>query len=120
MFPIARRLVALLSLLPIALGVTGLAQPAYAQLPYANLLFSEPRYAAVVVDANTGEVLYEKHADSPRYPASITKIMTLYLTFEALQAGRLSLSDRLVISQHAASMAPSKLGLERRRKHHSR
>ena len=104
----ARRLVALLSLLLTGFGLAG---PAAAQIPYANLLWSEPRYAAVVVDANTGEVLYEKNADSPRYPASITKIMTLYLTFEALSAGRLSLSDSLVVSPHAASMAPTKLGL---------
>ncbi len=105
-----RRLVALLSLL-LAFAAAGLPRPAAAQIPYVNLLFNEPRYAAIVVDANTGEVLYSKYPDSQRYPASITKIMTLYLTFEALQSGRLSLSDRLVVSPHAASMAPTKLGL---------
>lgn len=106
----ARRFLALFSLF-LAFAAAGLPRPAAAQIPYINQLFNEPRYAAIVVDANTGEVLYSKHADSPRYPASITKIMTLYLTFEALQAGRLSLSDQLVVSPHAASMAPSKLGL---------
>ena len=51
---------------------------------------SQPKYAAIVVDAKTGEVLYAQQADSPRYPASITKVMTLYLTFEALANGKLS------------------------------
>ena len=107
MVPTARRHLAFLSLILITLSALGLGRPADAQVPYGNLLWSEPRYAAVVVDANTGEVLYAKHPDSPRYPASITKIMTLYLTFEALAAGRLSLSDSVTVSSHAASMAPS-------------
>jgi len=90
---------------------TAASGPAAAQIPYINALFNEPRYAAIVVDANTGEVMYAKNADSPRYPASLTKIMTLYLTFEALQSGRLSLDDSLTISAHANAMAPTKLGL---------
>lgn len=105
----ARRVFAWLSLA--ILASAALAQPAAAQIPYVNLLFSQPRYAAYVMDANTGEVLYEKNADSPRYPASITKLMTLYLAFEALQAGKLSLSDRVYVSAHAAAAAPSKLGV---------
>ena len=64
----------------------------------AQGLFSQPRYAAIVVDAQSGEVLYSKRADAQRFPASISKIMTLYLTFEALQTGRLSLNDRVVVS----------------------
>jgi D-alanyl-D-alanine carboxypeptidase (penicillin-binding protein 5/6) len=105
----ARRVFAFLALA--VLASAALAQPAAAQIPYANLLFGQPRYAAYVIDANSGEVLYEKNADSPRYPASITKLMTLYLTFEALQAGKLSLSDRVYVSGHAANTAPSKLGV---------
>lgn len=69
------------------------------------------RYAAIVVDATSGEVLFARRADSPRYPASITKVMTLYLVFEALRDGRLSLEDRITISPRAASQPPSKLGL---------
>jgi len=108
----ARRRVAFLSLVLTALMAgLGALTPASAQIPFASLLWSEPRYAAVVVDAASGEVLYSRNPDSPRYPASITKIMTLYLTFEALQAGRLSLSDTLVITPQAAAMAPTKLGL---------
>ncbi|HEY9722421.1 MAG TPA: D-alanyl-D-alanine carboxypeptidase family protein, partial [Oscillatoriaceae cyanobacterium] len=72
---------------------------------------AQPKYASIVVDAKTGEVLYEQNADAHRYPASITKIMTMYLTFEALQEHRLSFDDRLTISPHAAAQAPSKVGL---------
>ncbi len=69
------------------------------------------RYAAIVVDAESGEVLFARHADSRRYPASITKVMTLYLTFEALAEGKVKLDDVLTVSPHAASQPPSKLGL---------
>ncbi|HVN00277.1 MAG TPA: D-alanyl-D-alanine carboxypeptidase [Caulobacteraceae bacterium] len=71
----------------------------------------EPRYAAIVMDAATGEILYQKRADSPRYPASITKIMTMYLAFEALATGRLHETDMITVSPLAASQAPTKLGL---------
>jgi D-alanyl-D-alanine carboxypeptidase (penicillin-binding protein 5/6) len=64
-----------------------------------------------VVDAKTGEVLYEQNADAQRYPASITKIMTMYLAFEALADHRLSFDDRLTVSPHAAAQQPSKVGL---------
>ena len=91
----------------------GLAAPmtASAQIPYLQLNNAEPKYAAIVIDANSGEMLYDKRADSPRYPASVTKVMTLYLTFEALSEGRLKLTDRVAISAHAAAQAPTKLGL---------
>lgn len=83
------------------------AAPAYAGLRPID----EAKYAAIVIDANSGEVLYAKRADSPRYPASISKVMTLYLTFQALSTGKLHLTDRVVVSPHAAAQAPSKLGL---------
>lgn len=69
------------------------------------------RYAAIVVDAQTGELLFTRYADDRRYPASLTKMMTLYLAFEALQQGRVRPTDVLTVSRHAASMEPSKLGL---------
>ncbi|MGE0719672.1 MAG: D-alanyl-D-alanine carboxypeptidase family protein, partial [Alphaproteobacteria bacterium] len=62
------------------------------------------RYAAIVMDARTGEVLHEVNADAPRHPASITKIMTLYLTFEALERGRLQLDQQLPVSAYAATV----------------
>lgn len=72
-------------------------------------LYDEPKYAAILVDAKTGEVLYSRRPDAPRHPASITKVMTLYLTFEALETGELSLGDRITFSARAAGQAPSKL-----------
>ena len=69
------------------------------------------RYAAIVVDAESGEVLFARHADSRRYPASITKVMTLYLAFEALTEGKVKLDDVITVSPRAASQPPSKLGL---------
>ncbi len=85
--------------------------PASAAIPYLQLNAQEPKYAAIVIDANSGEVLYDKRADSPRYPASVTKVMTLYLTFEALSEGRLKLTDRVTMSPRAAAQAPTKIGI---------
>ncbi|HEY5084854.1 MAG TPA: D-alanyl-D-alanine carboxypeptidase family protein, partial [Rhizomicrobium sp.] len=71
----------------------------------------EPSYSSIVVDANSGAVMQATNADSPRHPASLTKIMTLYLLFERLEAGKIKLTTEMPVSPHAASMAPSKLGL---------
>jgi D-alanyl-D-alanine carboxypeptidase len=70
-----------------------------------------PPYAAIVVDANTGQVLHSANADATRHPASLTKIMTLYLLFEQLEAGKLRLNSELKVSSNAASQSPSKLGV---------
>ncbi len=70
-----------------------------------------PKYAGVVIDAKTGKVLYSEDADSLRYPASLTKMMTLYMVFEALEAGRISLDTKVPVSKHAAAEPPSKLGV---------
>ncbi|GAB4234330.1 MAG: D-alanyl-D-alanine carboxypeptidase [Methyloligellaceae bacterium] len=70
------------------------------------------KYAAIVVDHHTGKVLYARNADARRYPASLTKIMTLYMLFARLQEGELKLSSRLRFSKHAAAQPPSKLGLK--------
>jgi D-alanyl-D-alanine carboxypeptidase len=72
----------------------------------------EPPYAAIVVDANSGRVLHAVNADNRRHPASITKIMTLYLLFEQIEAGKLKLDTQLTVSARAASQAPSKLDLK--------
>jgi D-alanyl-D-alanine carboxypeptidase len=55
-----------------------------------------PPYAAIVVDANSGKVLHESNADAPRHPASVTKVMTLYMLFERLEAGKISLNTELI------------------------
>jgi D-alanyl-D-alanine carboxypeptidase len=70
-----------------------------------------PIYEAIVLDAETGQVLRELNPDTVTYPASLTKMMTLYLTFEALNQGRLRLDQYLPVSEEAASQRPSKLGL---------
>ncbi len=70
------------------------------------------KHAAMILDANTGAVLHADQADELRHPASLTKMMTLYMAFETLESGRMSMSDRVKISQEAASQAPSKLDLE--------
>ncbi|MGB5084732.1 MAG: serine hydrolase [Methylocystis silviterrae] len=68
-------------------------------------------FSAIVVDANSGRALYSRAEHELRHPASVTKVMTLFLLFEQLEKGRLRLDSPLMISQHAAAQAPSKLGL---------
>jgi D-alanyl-D-alanine carboxypeptidase len=67
--------------------------------------------SSIVIDAQSGNVLYADHADELRYPASLTKLMTLYITFNALESGKLKFTDKLKVSQTAASRSPSKLGV---------
>ncbi len=69
-------------------------------------------YSGMAVDANTGKVLYSSHADSPRYPASLTKIMTLYLLFDYIAEGKIDYTTDFVVTKHAAGQSPSKLGLK--------
>jgi D-alanyl-D-alanine carboxypeptidase len=71
-----------------------------------------PPSASIVVDGNGGEVLQASNPDALRHPASLTKIMTLYLLFERLEAGKIRLDTPLKISEHAAEQAPSKIGLK--------
>ena len=71
-----------------------------------------PPYSAIVIDHNSDQVLHSEHVDEPRHPASLTKIMTLYLLFEQLEAGRLKLDTQLRVSAFAAQQPPTKLGLK--------
>jgi D-alanyl-D-alanine carboxypeptidase len=68
------------------------------------------KYAAIVVDANTGAVLYQMNAQEPRFPASLTKMMTLYMIFEAMEQGRVQPTTPIVVSAYAASRPPTKIG----------
>lgn len=68
-------------------------------------------FAAYVMDARTGEVLYEKNADTRLHPASLTKMMTLYITFQAIESGEVSLDTMVTVSANAAGQPPSRLGL---------
>jgi D-alanyl-D-alanine carboxypeptidase len=69
-------------------------------------------FAAIVMDGRTGEVLYEKNADARLHPASLTKMMTLYITFQEIEAGRLTLDTKVTVTKYAASQPPSRLGLK--------
>ncbi|MEF2550207.1 SPOR domain-containing protein [Aurantimonas sp. A2-1-M11] len=70
------------------------------------------KYAGFVIDANNGQVLYNDRADEMRYPASLTKMMTLYMAFDALESGRISKHDKMPVSSYAAGRPPSKIGLK--------
>lgn len=70
------------------------------------------KYAAIVVDATDGSVLYSAFADQPRYPASLTKMMTVYLMFDALKSGRITTNTEIPVSENAAGKPASKLYLK--------
>ncbi|MEP0329180.1 MAG: D-alanyl-D-alanine carboxypeptidase [Anderseniella sp.] len=72
---------------------------------------ARPAFSAITVDASTGKIIYSKNIDSKRYPASLTKVMTLYLMFQEIEAGRMSFSTPMKVSKLAAAQQPSKLGL---------
>ncbi|WP_417617796.1 serine hydrolase [Oceanisphaera sp.] len=74
---------------------------------------ANPRYAAIVLNADSGEVLHAAQADAPRYPASLTKMMTLYLLFEAMDKGLLRLDTAMPVSAHAASMPQTNISLKK-------
>ena len=73
---------------------------------------ANPKYASIIVEESSGRVLYSRSADKQLFPASLTKIMTLYLLFEALQNRRITLGTRMKVSKVAASRSPSKLYLK--------
>ncbi len=74
---------------------------------------AQAKYASVVIDAETGEVLHAKNSNTRNYPASLVKMMTLYMVFDALEKRKLKLNQGLRVSRRAAGMPPSKLGLRR-------
>jgi D-alanyl-D-alanine carboxypeptidase len=80
-------------------------------IAYQTAYAGGPPFSAIVVDANTSRELYGVNEDAPRHPASITKVMTLYLLFEQLDRGAMTLEMQIPISEHAAAQEPSKLGV---------
>ena len=72
---------------------------------------ANPKYAAFVMHAETGDILFDRYSTEARYPASLTKMMTLYLLFEELEAGRKSLDDKMTVSKRASLMPASRLGM---------
>ncbi len=88
------------------------ASPALAaQKKKAKSSAPNDRYASIVMDAETGQILSQSNPDKQLYPASLTKVMTLLLTFEAIENGQMSLRDRVPMTQRAVNMSPSKIGL---------
>jgi D-alanyl-D-alanine carboxypeptidase len=93
----------------------GAKMAAICAIPFVTILAAAPAlasYASLIMDATSGRVLHETNADLTRYPASLTKMMTLYLLFEAVDNGSLAFDESLPVSEHAASQPPSKLGLK--------
>jgi D-alanyl-D-alanine carboxypeptidase len=70
-----------------------------------------PPMSSIMIDAGSGQILYAQNADQPRYPASLTKLMTLYMLFEALRDHRIALNQLMPVSVHSASVEPVKLGV---------
>jgi D-alanyl-D-alanine carboxypeptidase len=73
---------------------------------------NSPQFSSIIVDGNSGAVLTSNNPDGSRHPASLTKIMTLYLLFERLDAGKMKLDTEMDVSEHASEQAPTKLGLK--------
>ena len=70
-----------------------------------------PAFSSIIVDGNSGATLTSNNPDGSRHPASLTKIMTLYLLFERLESGKMKLDTEMDVSEHASEQAPTKLGL---------
>jgi D-alanyl-D-alanine carboxypeptidase len=83
-----------------------------AWLAFAGMAHAQARHAAMVIDANSGAILHDASGNEPRHPASLTKMMTLYLLFEAVEQGRMTYATKIKLSQEAASAPPSKLDLD--------
>lgn len=92
-------------------GIVGAFFVIMAGLGFGGSAEANPKYAAFVMHEGTGDVLFSRYADSRRYPASLTKMMTLYVLFEDIEAGRIKLDDNIKISSYAARQPASKLGL---------
>ncbi len=106
---------ACLARLAVGASLVGLATAsaliAIAPLDAATAQIGSARYSSIVVDNGTGRVIEASNADALRYPASLTKLMTLYMAFEALRDQRVTLGQTIPVSGRAAGMEPSKLGL---------
>ena len=100
------------ALLALALIAGPVLAPADAALAAKKKAATPSVAAAIVVDMNSGSILQEQAADTPRHPASLTKMMTLYVLFGYLQAGKLTPSSDSTVTAHAATQAPTKLGLK--------
>ena len=92
-------------------AVTGTRHHAHARHHQEARESYSPAFSSIIVDANSGATLSANNPDASRHPASLTKIMTLYLLFERLEAGKMKLDTEMEVSEHASEQAPTKLGL---------
>src|SRR6185436_19303670 len=97
---------------PFAIVPSAIVAAFLTMLSLSAAVAADSKYAAIVVDAVSGKTLYARNGDAQRHPASLTKMMTLYILFEELDAGRIKLTTALSVSPTAAAQAPSKLGLK--------
>ncbi|MDX1949557.1 MAG: D-alanyl-D-alanine carboxypeptidase family protein [Rickettsiales bacterium] len=95
----------------LAIFAISVSASARSSINNSNPYFFPDKYASLVVDAKTGDILHQQNADAKRYPASLTKMMTLYLAFQALNDRRLSMNEMVNVSRHAAAQPRMKLGL---------
>lgn len=106
----------------VTVAVTGYVDGAYAQESHhhkkhkhhrkpAHAVYTSPHMSSFVMDVDSGKVLEEENPDSLRYPASLTKMMTLYLTFESLKKGTMTLNQQIAVSNHAASQPATNIAL---------
>ena len=95
----------------IRIWLLGMVAALAALAPHASAQVGSDRYSSIVIDANSGTVLSAANPDERRFPASLTKMMTIYMLFEALRDRRLGLNQTVPVSSYAASMSPTKLGL---------
>lgn len=82
-------------------------------LLFATPALAQERYASIVMDVSTNEIMLEENANDLRYPASLTKIMTLYILFEEIEEGNLTLESRIPVSRNASRQPPTRIGLRR-------
>lgn len=101
----------LMTVLVVMVFAFGAASADAAQKKKSSGSQPNPRYASILIDADTGAILHESSADKRLHPASLVKMMTLLMAFERLEDGRMTLNQRIKVSAHAAAQSPSKLGL---------
>lgn len=88
------------------------AQKKYKKVKVTRSPYLKPAYAAIVMDADSGEIFHTDTADDLRHPASLTKMMTLYVLFKELQNGKIKMNTQMPVSAHAAGQEPTKLGVK--------
>ena len=105
-------LVSILTILAVSSDTADARRRHHRRHHHHHVVRYNPPSASIVVDANSGKVLEANNPDALRHPASLTKVMTLYLLFERLEAGKMTLATKMKVSAHAAAQSPTKLDLD--------